>query len=293
MWIRYGEQMPQLDKQRSCPLSYQLPCCQGTGYVVQAVGGLARAARCECVLRCPLCVGSNLLTVDGVSRPCKQPSPGAVITRFNRAAIPARFASATLDNFSNTNGDMKKHLKTIRAWLKDFKFDSSRGLVLSGPVGLGKTHLLIALTKALITKGISVKFVDFFQLLSILRDGFASDRSELSTLEPLIAVDVLAIDEIGKGRNSEWEKNILDQLIMGRYNRNRTVIASTNYRLTVPEAVKRGSFNLPLDTGEDSQRPPDYNTKELRTLVGDRTYSRLVEITDFYELHGEDFRQLR
>ena len=123
--------------------------------------------------------------------------------------------------------------------------------------------------------------------------GFASDRSELSTLEPLMAVDVLAIDEIGKGRNSDWEKNILDQLIMGRYNRNRTVIASTNYRLTLPETVKRGSFNVPLDTGEDRARPPEYSTKELRTLVGDRTYSRLVEITDFYELHGDDFRQLQ
>ena len=133
----------------------------------------------------------------------------------------------------------------------------------------------------------------FFQLLSIMRDGFSSDRSELSALEPLMAVDVLAIDEIGKGRNSEWEKNILDQLIMGRYNRNRTVIASTNYRLTVPDTVKRGSFNVVLDSGQEIKRPPDYSIKELRTLIGERTYSRLVEITDFYELHGEDFRQLR
>ncbi len=260
---------------------------------MQADGGLARAERCSCVVRCPLCVGSNLLTVDGVSRACKKPMPGAVIGRINRATIPARFARATLDNFTNLDDDMKRHLKAMRAWLKTFNPVSSRGLVLSGPVGLGKTHLLVALTRELVTRGINVRFVDFFQLLSILRDGFGSDRSELSTLEPLIAVDVLAIDEIGKGRNSEWEKNILDQLIMGRYNRNRTVIASTNYRLAVPKTVQRGSFNIPLDTGEETKRPPDYSLKELRTLVGDRTYSRLVEITDFYELHGADFRQLR
>ena len=223
-----------------CPLQYQKSCCDSAGYVVQAEGGFARAERCRCVENCPLCMGSNLLTIDGVSRACKKPAPGAMIARINRAAIPARFAHATLDNFTNLNDDMQKHLKSIRAWLKTFKPATSRGLVLSGPVGLGKTHLLVALTRALVARGIDVRFVDFFQLLSILRDGFASDRSELSTLEPLIAVDVLAIDEVGKGRNSEWEKNILDQLIMGRYNRNRTVIASTNYRLTLPQTVKRG-----------------------------------------------------
>ena len=282
-----------MSAERICPLRYQQPCCQGTGYVVQPVAGLAQAERCTCVMHCPLCVGSNLLTVDGVSRACKQPPPGSVIARLNRAAIPARFAEARLDSFTNLTGNLKQHLKSIRAWLKDFDYVNGRGLVLSGPVGLGKTHLLIALTRELIDRGINVKFVDFFQLLSILRDGFASDRSELSTLEPLMAVDVLAIDEMGKGRNSEWEKNILDQLIMGRYNRKRTIIASTNYRLTVPKSVKRGSFNVPLDTGEGSKHSSSDSTKELRTIVGDRTYSRLVEMTDFYELQGDDFRQLQ
>ena len=96
------------------------------------------AARCECVLRCPLCVGSNLLVVDGVSRPCKQPSPGAVITRLNRASIPARFAQASLDNFTNLKGDMKQHLKTLRGWLKDFKPASSQGLVVVGACWFGQ-----------------------------------------------------------------------------------------------------------------------------------------------------------
>ena len=49
-------------------------------------------------------------------------------------------------------------------------------------------------------KGVSVKFVDFFQLLAEIKASFSKKESEELILKPLIEVDVLCIDELGKGR---------------------------------------------------------------------------------------------
>ena len=48
---------------------------------------------------------------------------------------------------------------------------------------------------------------------------------------PLSEVDVLAIDELGKGRGSPFELDTMDELIARRYNAGRTTLFATNYSL--------------------------------------------------------------
>ena len=89
-------------------------------------------------------------------------------------------------------------------------------------------------------------------------------------LLPLIETEVLVIDELGKGRSSDWELNILDQLISKRYNASKITLITTNY--VSKEYMKE-----------------DQETLEAR--VGDRIASRLHEMCEFIYIEGQDHRK--
>ena len=219
--------------------------------------------------------------------------PSDIIRGINRARIPARFAEASRQGFTNFTGNINEKMGLIWKWLDEFLASSTdRGLLLSGPVGIGKTYLLVAIAKELIVRKVNVRFVDFFQLLADLRDGFSRDRSELELLDPLINVEALIIDEMGKARNSDWEQRILDQLIMGRYNQNRVIIASTNYRITMPKKPSRNESQVVLDESPASRAQNSFRSEGLQTLIGDRSFSRLLEMSHLIELDGDNYREV-
>ena len=281
------------DRLEGCPLRYQKQCCDGKGFAIDVGRGVTQATVCDCVNECELCQGSNLVVIDGESRACREPMPVEIIRGINRAKIPARFADASRRGFKNYSGNVSQKLEELWKWLDEFQISpTSRGLLLSGPVGVGKTYLLVVIAKELISRKINVRFIDFFQLLADLRDGFARDRSESELLDPLIGVEALIIDEMGKARNSDWEQRILDQLIMGRYNQNRVIIASTNYRVTAPNYGSRSMYQMPLDVSPTSRSQGGFHVEELQSLIGDRSFSRLIETSHLIELNGDNYREV-
>ena len=263
-----------------CSLLAQLPCCRGRGYRVEARGPHAYAELCECVKHCKSCMGKGQRLVNGTVRTCRSPGPRRVVNLFNQAKIPARYAGAHLGVFRNMTGNCLIVLQDVRQWLRHFTTTSEkRGLILTGPVGVGKTYMITAIAKALTEKNVSVRFVDFFQLISQIKGAYAESKSEQAILKPLLAVDVLIIDELGKGRNTDFEATVLDQLIMARYNENKVIIASTNL------SVKPGAAN-------ESEDGSSFNyTGSLEHRVGKRIFSRLLETTTFIEMTGDDFRK--
>jgi DNA replication protein DnaC len=269
--------------------------CGGAGFVVeQVVGGSARARRCACQSACTRCGGSGYVMVANgearVAQACSCRHLDQRIATFNAAGIPAAVATASFDTFRPWSQSQSRAKAACERFAHGVRSDqASRGVLLHGKPGCGKTHLLAAALRWLaLEKGISCRYVEFMLLLSDIRAGFGSNRGHMEILGPLAGVPVLAIDELGKERGTEWERSMLDELISRRYNAGLTTIFATNYpRDLQPVPVPQGGrYNT---ASKDFQR--DADSMSLEERVGQRIYSRLNEMCDFVAIDGPDKRK--
>ena len=131
-----------------------------------------------------------------------------------------------------------KRCLNSKKFIKDYvdrKGQYSQGLIYMGAPGLGKTHIVVSVIKELVMQhGIECKFVDFFELLRDIRHGYGEDISEKDFIDPYVGVKVLVIDELAKGRNTDWEITILDHFISTRYNDDdKVTLVTTNFSDTL------------------------------------------------------------
>lgn len=287
-------QSPVGQREEACALTTRCSQCKDhPGVILESDGVYLRAKLCACVSQCKICFGTCTKPLaDGKVKECIVPSPMRVVGSVNDARIPGRYLEADLKKFSNFSGSGKVVIAQIARWIDNFNPGKSSGLLLTGSVGVGKTYILSAIAKQLALNGVSVRFADFFALVNELRESYASDSKESSSLRPLHEYDVLIIDELGKGRNSEWEVSIADSLISDRYNGNKCVIASTNYSLKDSAGdVAQKQIDIWSTAQTNSNQMNTDNFETLVRRLGPRIYSRLKEMTVFLELSGDDFRR--
>jgi DNA replication protein DnaC len=262
------------------------PRCDARGYTLEADGERAIAVRCACTQTCPVCGGSGWTPARAEDRrgPMVRCSCQEVERRmrlFKDAQIPARHKDSTLKSFDARDVRTAPALGQVFRWLAEGGSGlPGRGLVLHGDVGRGKTHLLCALLRELaLEHGHSVRFVEFSHLVADLKSSFDRGSGAADLLAPLTRVEVLGIDELGKGRNTEFEGTVVDEVVSRRYNARTVILATTNY------APGPSSGLLVPNNARPDQQP------RLVDRLGDRVYSRIEEMCDFVPVHGDDWRQ--
>lgn len=103
------------------------------------------------------------------------------------------------------------------------------GLLLYGPNGVGKTGAAVAVAKEYRRRGYSVLFVEAASLKTLVMEHTMFDE-ELTLLERARRVDVLVLDDVGKGvaDNTGFGVKLLDELLRHRNANVRVTLVTTN-----------------------------------------------------------------
>jgi len=244
---------------------------------------------------CPICRGVGLVRVMSasgawVSRACECQESEREERRLGAARIPERYRHYTLDGFETdfrgANPSLGRAALTARRFCEEYPGDTGgKGLLFTGSIGVGKTHLAVGVLRRLVKeRGARGLFCDYRELLKSIQNSYNAqvNTTELELLKPIFAAEVLVIDDLGAQKPSEWVWDTVALILNARYNEKQTTIITTNY----PD-LPAGAGYRPSPDG----KAPAINEDTLGDRIGDRMRSRLAEMCVRVEMIGEDFRQ--
>jgi len=229
--------------------------CSGIGWLVESQNGIENA------IPCPKCQ-TRLRQQE----------------RLQRAEIPPRYFDRGFDVYSIHHPSQETALKKAIDFVESFP-NVQRGLLFLGPCGVGKTHLSVALLKAAVQdKQVTGQFVDEAELLRRLQYSYGpeSPDTERDVLLPLMDVDLLVWDDLGTGRPTDWVRETIRMVINHRYTYRKHTIISSNWPL---KPVAGGTWG----GGRAIEQT-------LPERIGQRLFSRIMEMCEIVEIDGPDAR---
>src|ERR1700691_1425298 len=243
---------------------------------------------------CPLCEDSGLRLIiqpDGerYAQPCSCRLQLQAARLLKRAGIPKRYEHCTLDTFEPGYGEADQSLPAAYMRARQFVTGypvtaEGRGLLLTGPVGVGKTHLAVGIVQALVVeKGVRALFCDYRELLKRIQESYNPQvlSTELQILTPVFEAEVLILDELGAQKPTDWVWDTVALILNTRYNDKRTTLITTNYP------------NAPAALAQQRTAGPNNAMREetLGDRIGERMRSRLAEMCVEVKMRGNDLRQ--
>ena len=221
---------------------------------------------------CPICDGVGLVRVvdttgKWVSRPCRCQQIEREERRISASRIPERYRDCTLDTYEIYHGSdrsLAEALFQARRFVEEYPAGTAgKGLLFTGSIGVGKTHLAVGVLQRLVReRGVKGLFCDYRELL-----------------KPVFAAEVLVLDDLGAQKPNDWVWDTVALVLNSRYNDKLTTIITTNYA------------DLPAGAGDLSNAERAAREPTLGDRIGDRMLSRLAEMCIRVKMTGKDCRQ--
>lgn len=155
-------------------------------------------------------------------------------TRIKDSCIPERFITRTLSTYlaDDKNDKQVRVLKFCTEYAENFSDHKKTGLsfLMLGLPGTGKTHLSIGIALEIMKQGRSAVFTSASRMLRAVKDTYhkESQFSEKQVLAVYETCDLLILDEVGVQTGSDYEKNIIFDVINSRYENVRPTIILSN-----------------------------------------------------------------
>lgn len=236
-------------------------------------------------VKCPICGDRGYLRYDV---PVGHPSFGQVyacecrkremahdrIDKLRRLSNLSAFSGSSFEDF-----DPSVH-GTVHAFEEAMSFaqdPSHRWLVLSGPVGVGKTHLAVAIAQYAIEQHtMNAYFAAVPDLMDHLRSAFAPGATEGydERFEEIRNAQLLVLDDLGTENATPWAQEKLYQIINHRYIERLPTVITTNVDLRkIDDRIASRMLDHRLSThvdidATDYRRPGD--PRGIRRPTGGR-----------------------
>lgn len=228
----------------------------------------------ENIYDCPECEDREILliqTAEGwAAKPCHCKQIKAIKRMFKNSGLTDIQRQMRLDNFKPNKYTAEMYM-ACKSYVNDFPAiraanTYSKGVGLTGSVGIGKTHLLCGIANELLEKKIPVMFISTTNLIAELYSAMSSDRvgQDLNDkIERISNVEVVIFDDVGKEKITEWVQAQYYRIINNRYVKCLPTLFSSNC---------------------------DMN--EIAEKVGDAVASRLYELTKgrYFYVEAPDYR---
>ena len=176
---------------------------------------------------------------------------------LEKSNLGRRFKERTFETFNA--GIFPNAYRKARTYAEMFEENDGQGIMFIGSVGTGKTHLAAAITNYIISEfAIPVRFITAVELFGMLRD-FENNKNAIDEFKN---IPLLAIDDLGKEKVTEWNREKLFEIVNHRYENYLPIVITTN-----------GS------------------PRELEQILGEAVFSRLCEVCDGIRMEGKDHRR--
>lgn len=226
---------------------------------------------------CNLCHDKGIIIKNSYAEQCGCSKHRTLERLFKNSRLPPAMKKCTFKDFSFEyyskkliDKDTPRNLTYYQSAQLAFKaalnfaedFDrkvATKGILLTGQVGCGKTFLACCIANYLLSRKHSVLFIVVPDLLDMLRATYSINAdleyTEQELLNTAREVPLLILDDLGAHNYTDWTKNKIYSIINYRLNHELPTIITTNISL-----------------------------EDLEEYLGERTTSRIFQMCDPYRL---------
>lgn len=216
---------------------------------------------------CPVCL--DIAAKASRQREALERHQQALDENLKRTCIPALYQQVNFTSWKPTDKRQVPKVTRIRAYADELiQYRQAKNLVLSGPTGTGKTHMMTCVLShvARHDKLIRTRFMssaDVMARITDSRDFKSRSEYESEILDQLARIPVLLLDDIGAKDDIKGRQDIFFTIIDRRYNSSLPTLISTNL-----------------------------SDEQVRAYIGDRAFDRLTQRCVWIDCVWESYRQI-